>query len=78
MQDPSRIRISWSPRSERPWCPGATRPSVRDTEAGQTGWTAFLKKSVTQRFKRRGEEIVDLDEVTPPLPAPNPDSLSPR
>jgi hypothetical protein len=37
-----RIRLTWSPKHGRPWCPGSTRP-VRQPRPIATGWTGFFK-----------------------------------
>jgi hypothetical protein len=39
----TRFRVSWSPRGERPWCPGATRPAPEAQASAPTGWTAFFR-----------------------------------
>lgn len=46
-----RIRVPWSPRGARRWCPGATRPgAVAGRE--QTGWTTFFRLQGVVGFLR--------------------------
>jgi hypothetical protein len=37
-----RIRLTWSSKHGRPWCPGTTRPT-REPRLVPSGWTGFLK-----------------------------------
>jgi len=51
-----RVRIRWSPRGQRSWCPGALRPVEEPEPAVAGGWTQFFKRSVVDRL-RRGRAI---------------------
>ena len=70
-----RIRLSWSPKHERPWCPGTTRPTLAPPSVA-TGWTSFLKVQslVGLVRQRKTEPALDapdelLDSLPPAIPA---------
>lgn len=60
----TRFRVSWSPRGERPWCPGATRPAPEARAGAPTGWTAFFRVQGVVGLLR--DRLVR--EPAPPLP----------
>lgn len=54
-----RIRLSWSPKDLRPWCPGASLPPVQHGAdgpggLGAAGRTGFLRvQGLMERIRRR-------------------------
>lgn len=69
MDPEQRVRVELSDRASRGWCPGATRPPVRQELETATGWTSFFKiQSVVGRLRRAGAKVDDLASVDAPLP----------
>ena len=71
-----RVRVSWSPRGERSWCPGALKPTASEDTGVTGGWTQFFKRSVVDRLRRakmaEGEEAglpqeAEIDTAGTPL-----------
>ena len=57
MEDSPRVRLSWSTRDERSWCPGSVPPRPEeDLSQSAQGWTSFFKRSMVAKLRRRGTE----------------------
>ena len=51
-----RIRLTWSPKDLRPWCPGASLPPVQNRQGGigAAGRTGFMRvQGLMERIRRR-------------------------
>lgn len=79
-----RLRVHWSARSARNWCPGAARRREPAGETAPTGWTSYLHWSAVLGVlrERRGEPRENAPAplaTTPraPLPQREPGSALP-
>ena len=68
MSKAHRIRLTWSPKAQRPWCPGATRPAP--AAAVPVGWTSFLRmQDVVQKLWSKQREALRAERQGEILPA---------
>ena len=71
MDHEPRIRVTWSGRSERQWCAGATRPPAPGELEIQTGWTSFFRlQGVMERLRRGSAARPPTPGAEPPAPLP--------
>jgi len=67
-----RIRLDWSPRSSRPWCPGASLPCGASAESlpAATGFLRVQGLLERLRHRRTATRSRPTADVHPPAPLP--------
>ena len=69
-----RVRVSWSPRRRRRWCPGATPPPAARCARPQVHWTAYVVGLLREALRGGHPTVAPkprtelLDQVAAPLP----------
>jgi hypothetical protein len=74
-----RLRVRWTPRARRSWCPGAARARADSTESAPSGWTSYLHWQsvlgvVRERLRREhtASDAVSARATEPKLPVAPP------